>query len=74
MVGNELLHNDSIRGMVCEACDAGHAEMGILSSETDSQWLCFSLNYLIYDLSECLIIIIIKKKNNQLYQILSWLY
>ena len=26
-----------------------------------AKWLCFSLNYLIYDLSECLIIIIIKK-------------
>ena len=37
MVGNELLHNDSIRGMVCEVCDACHAEMGILSSETDIQ-------------------------------------
>ena len=26
-----------------------------------AKWLCFSLNYLIYDLSECLIIIIVKK-------------
>ena len=30
MIGNELLHSESIPGMVCEACDVGHAEMGIL--------------------------------------------
>ena len=53
MVGNELLHNESIRGMVCEACDACHAEMGILSSEPDRQMVMFY--------PECLIIIIIKK-------------
>ena len=41
MVGNESLHNESIPGMVCEACDACHAEMGILSSETDSQMVMF---------------------------------
>ena len=41
MVGNELLDNESIRGMVCEACDAYHAEMGILSSEKESQMVMF---------------------------------
>ena len=41
MVGNELLHNESIRGMVCEVCDVCHAEMGILSSETDIQIVMF---------------------------------
>ena len=41
MVGNELLDNESIPGMACEACDACHAEMGILSSETGSQMVMF---------------------------------
>ena len=41
MVGNELVHNDSNPGMVCEACDACHAEMGTLSSEIDSQMVMF---------------------------------
>ena len=39
MVGNELLHSESIPEMVCEACDAGHVEMGTLSSYKEMQKL-----------------------------------
>ena len=37
MVGNELLHSESISGKVYEACDAGHAEMGTLERSTKTQ-------------------------------------
>ena len=37
MVGNELLHSESIPRKVYEACDAGHAEMGTLERSTKTQ-------------------------------------